>query len=167
MISIIRRSFSYFSKNIKYLNDTEILKHVKDNNIHKINFDMNIKKSNFSGLFGEKLFEEYLILTNQKYKKQVQIGEFRPDFVTDKKIIEIKTTITRSNKYENLIYSPFKYFNLSLKLKKDIDIVMIGYDKLLFIQSVQNNPLFFNHVENLKKHNIQYVFFSDLLKNTL
>lgn len=164
MISIIRRSFSHFSKNIKYLNDTEILNHLKNDNIHKINFDKSLKGPNFSGMFGEKLFEEYLILTNQKYKKQVQIDDFRPDFITDTKIIEIKTTITRSNKYENLIYSPFKYFNLSLKLKKNIDVVMIGYDKALFMQSVENNPLFLNHVKNLKKHNIEYVFFSDLVK---
>jgi len=172
MLNIIRK-YSNISKildlsknknKIKYLNNHEVVKLILDNKLYSIDPDIK-SKSNFSGKLGENLYEDYLLLTNTNYKKQYSIENYRLDFLTNSKIIEVKTTIYNDKKYENIIYTPFKYFNISKKLKKNIDIIMIGYDKDLFDYNYQNNQLFKNHIDNLKLHKINYVFFQDLLKN--
>lgn len=172
MFSIIRKycnfskiiDLSKNKKNIQYLNNNEVINIVLKNELHLLNKNEK-SKSNFSGNLGEKLYEDYLLLTNKKYKKQYSIDNYRLDFVTDDKIIEIKTTIFKSNKYENIMFTPFKYFNISKKLKKNLDIIMIGYDKDNFYTYYENNNLFKDHINYLKLNNINYVFFKDLLKN--
>lgn len=148
--------------NINYLNNKDILNLIFTNNLSSL---ITKNSSNISGALGEKLYEEYLILSNIHYKKQFSYENLRPDFVTNNKIIEIKTTLFNNTKYENVIYAPFKYYNMSKILKKDIDIVLIGYDKNKFLDIYDKNYLFRNHVDNLHKSNIKYIFYKDLLKD--
>jgi len=155
-------SMSKNNPNIQFLNNKDILSLIFKNNLSKISEKTN---SNVSGALGEKLVEEYLIISNTEYKRQFSYKNLRPDFVTKNKIIEVKTTLFNNTKYENIIYAPFKYYNMSKILNKHVDIVLVGYDKDVFENIYENNYLFKNYIDNLYKSNIKYIFYKDLLKD--
>jgi len=174
MFSIIRR-FAHSSTvqkivalaqnkpKITLLNNPTVVTDVLNNNFENVAQRKNLK--NVSGILGEKLVEELLILQNIKYKKQYAYQNIRPDFITENHIIEVKTTIRANKNYDLIMFRPFKYYNLAVRESKKIKIVLVGYDSTLFKQFRDTNLLFEKYLQLQRENNVEYVFYNNELIN--
>jgi len=133
---------------------------------------MTIEENNqWTTLFCEK-FVKLIFETNGVIcKEKPKYNNLLPDLETDKYLIEIKgrTYTTTGTAGEKILYVPYKYGDLALKLSKKLLIVVVGYQE---VEAIEKFKLFSSEenfqkeiIEFYKKNNIFYVKCSDLLLN--
>ena len=118
---------------------------------------------------GEYLLKEVLIKLNKKVCRPQNISNLKPDWETEDAIWEVKTrTWTTSGTIgEKILGTPFKYCEIPSIYKKKLNIVTIAYQEYEAIKfgcfgGVCKEKD--NMIKYWKDKNINYVKFTDLLK---
>lgn len=138
--------------------------------LSKINSKLKLN-NNWSSKLGEELVKEILVV---KYKQILlnnydKSSKLKPDFITDKFIIEVKTRnfSTTGSAGEKIIFPAYKYIDLVYKLKKPLIIVLVAKQE---IESVNKFDITGNKSVNklkiinfFKSINTHFVLYSDLL----
>lgn len=122
---------------------------------------------------GENLVKDvFQKILNQDIWRPKQMNGFKPDFETNKFIIEVKTRnwTTPGTAGEKVLGVPYKYSKVPKLYGKPLLIVLVGYQEYECSNGKLNvfDPDCEIQKELLtvyKKHNIHYVRFSDLILN--
>ena len=129
-------------------------------------------KSNWSALLGESLVYDILTTKGDNPRKSIGAHGFRPDFVTDNCIYEVKTRnwTTRGSIGEKLLGCGYKYSDIPELTGKPLKIVCVAYQEW----ELTYGPLqIFGEIDERKKHmidmmrywGIEYVKCSDLIND--
>lgn len=127
---------------------------------------------NWTTLLGEGLVYDILKKRNENPRKPQKRGNYSPDWETDNFIYEVKTRnwTTSGTAGEKVYGTMYKYSDIYNLYNKPLKIICIAYQEWELIYS--NTKIFGEishnkkeHIELAKKHGIEYVKFSDFVKD--
>lgn len=124
-------------------------------------------------LLGENLVKDVLIMNGENPRKPETKNNFRPDWETDDYIYEVKTSSWEvdGTAGEKVLGTWIKYQNIPILYKKPLRIVCVAYQEWELTNGKTN---YFGEkvsektkqvLELCKSWNIEYIKFSDLVKN--
>lgn len=153
-----------FLKKFCYNNKISELKKAEDEWGKKI---MENSKTMWSGVFGETVCKELLLLLDIESNKPLKKCGIKPDLETNEYIIEVKngTYFTNGTAHEKILGVPYKYRNILEVYNKPLFIVCFGraekyIKKLGLIDYEQENEF----IQLYNKKGIYFIGFKDLIK---
>jgi len=129
---------------------------------------------NWTTLLGESLVRDILKLKGENPKKPTKKAGYSPDWETDKFIYEVKTRnwTTSGTAGEKVFGTMYKYSDIPLLYEKPLKIICVAYQEY---ELTNNTTKIFGeigkrkheHIKLAKKHGIEYVKFSDFVKDVV